>query len=222
MAGFLGNTYLKHIKRMNKYKVLLVDDHPILLEGSKNLINSSELYKVTFTATNVQSAMELIKSEDFDILITDYEMGDLTGSELIQMAKVAQPEIKTIILSMHDSPAIVKELLKLGVNGYVLKRDSHESMLAALDKVTNGKRYLSDNIASILIEGIDQPPSSALTPREEEIVKLIVKEFSTKQIAEILFISQRTVETHRKNILKKTKSSNLVALIKYAYDHKLV
>lgn len=216
------NTYLTRFKRMEKYKILLVDDHPILLEGSKNLINSSELFEVTFTAKSAESAIELLKSEDFDILISDYEMGDLTGGEVVQIAKVAQPDIKTIILSMHDSPSVVKELLQLGVDGYVLKSDSHESILAALDKVTSGKRFLSDDIASLLIDGLDQKQLTSLTPREKEIVKLIVKEYSTKQIAEILFISERTVETHRKNILKKTKSSNLVALIKYAYDKKLV
>lgn len=216
------NTYLTRFKRMEKYKILLVDDHPILLEGSKNLINSSELFEVTFTAKSAESAIELLKSEDFDILISDYEMGDLSGGEVVQIAKVAQPDIKTIILSMHDSPSVVKELLQLGVDGYVLKSDSHESILAALNKVTSGKRFLSDDIASLLIDGLDQKQLTSLTPREEEIVKLIVKEYSTKQIAEILFISERTVETHRKNILKKTKSSNLVALIKYAYDKKLV
>lgn len=207
---------------MNKYSILLVDDHQILLEGTKTLINSSQLFAVKSTATNAEEAQELLKTEDYDILITDYEMPGMTGMELVQLAKASCPEIKTIILSMHDDPAVVRELLKMGVDGYVLKNDTHQSIEQALDKVTRGKRFLSEDISEILIQGIDQEKNTDLTPREMEIVKLIAKEFSTKQIAEILFISERTVETHRKNILKKTGTSNLVGLIKYAYAKNLI
>lgn len=207
---------------MEKYQVLLVDDHPILLEGTKNLINSSGLFAVAGTATNAADATELLKLNNYDILITDYEMPGMSGSELIQIARAAQPDIKTIVLSMHDNSVVVKELLQQGVDGYILKSDAHESIQLALDKITSGKRFLSDEVAELLINNIDEKEQSSLTPREEEIVKLIVKEYSTKQIAEILFISERTVETHRKNILKKTGCANLVALVKYAYNHKLI
>lgn len=206
---------------MEKYRILLVDDHQILLEGTKNLINTSDLFWVADTANSAEKAKTLLINNDYDILITDYQMDGMDGSELIQIAKSVIPDLKVIVLSMHDDSHIVKDLLKKGIDGYVLKSDSHESIILALSKVTEGKRYLSDDIADLLIQGIDDNNNSELTPREEEIVRLIVKEYSTKQIADILFISERTVETHRKNILKKTKSSNLVALIKYAYQHKL-
>ncbi|MTI41240.1 response regulator [Fulvivirga lutimaris] len=206
---------------MEKYRILLVDDHQILLEGTKNLINSSELYSVVDTANNAEKAQTLLINNDYDILITDYQMDGMDGSELIQIAKSVIPDLKVIVLSMHDDSHIVKDLLKKGIDGYVLKSDSHESILKALSKVTGGKKFLSDDIADLLIQGIDDNDNSVLTPREEEIVRLIVKEYSTKQIADILFISERTVETHRKNILKKTECSNIVALIKYAYQHKL-
>ncbi|MEL6560293.1 MAG: response regulator transcription factor [Bacteroidota bacterium] len=208
---------------MEKYKILLVDDHQILLEGTRTLIDTSELFTVADTANSARVAMELLKANDYDILITDYEMPEMTGMELVQLAKASCPDIKTIILSMHDDPSVVKELLKTGVDGYVLKNDTHQSIKDALDKVTRGKKFLSEDISEILIQGIDNDQKNTLlTPREEEILKLIAKEFSTKQIAEILFISERTVETHRKNILKKTGSTNLVGLIKYAYANKLV
>ncbi|QSE97091.1 response regulator [Fulvivirga lutea] len=206
---------------MNKYRILLVDDHQILLEGTKNLINQSELFLVADTSNSAEKARELLLANDYDILVTDYQMQGMDGSQLIQIAKSVLPELKIIVLSMHDDSHIVKDLLKKGVDGYVLKSDTHDSILNALDKVTSGKRFLSDEIAELLIQNIDEEVNSALTPREEEIVRLIVKEYSTKQIAEILFISERTVETHRKNILKKTGCSNLVALIKYAYQHHL-
>ena len=104
---------------MEKYQVLLVDDHPILLEGTKNLINSSGLFAVVGTATNAADATELLKVNNYDILITDYEMPGMSGRELIQIARAAQPDIKTIILSMHDNSVVVKELLQQGVDGYI-------------------------------------------------------------------------------------------------------
>ncbi|MGB3464556.1 MAG: response regulator transcription factor [Cyclobacteriaceae bacterium] len=217
----LDNFYLGRSKKMEKYKILLVDDHQILLEGTKALIDSSALFEVSDTSNSAESAMTLLKENNYDILITDYEVPGMTGLELVQLAKASCPDIKTIILSMHDDPAVVKELLRMGVDGYVLKNDTHQSIKDALDKVTRGKRFLSEDISDILIQGMDEK-TSVLTPREIEILKLIAKEFSTRQIADILFISERTVETHRKNILKKTGSTNLVGLIKYAYANNLV
>ncbi len=217
------NIYIGLTKRMDKYKILLVDDHQILLEGTKTLIDTLELFEVKHTANSAEAAQELLKSNEYDILITDYEMPGMSGMELIQLAKAVIPDIKTIILSMHDNSAVVKELLKMGVDGYILKNDTHHSIKEALDKVTRGKKFLSEDISDILIQGIDDDNiKPSLTPREEEIVKLIVKEYSTKQIAEILFISERTVETHRKNILKKTGNKTLVGLIKYAFAHNLM
>lgn len=182
------NLYLGNLRKMEKYKILLVDDHQILLEGTRTLIDTSELFTVADTANSARVAMELLKANDYDILITDYEMPEMTGMELVQLAKASCPDIKTIILSMHDDPSVVKELLKTGVDGYVLKNDTHQSIKDALDKVTRGKKFLSEDISEILIQGIDNDQKNTLlTPREEEILKLIAKEFSTKQIAEIQF-----------------------------------
>jgi two-component system nitrate/nitrite response regulator NarL len=149
-------------------------------------------------------------------------MPSLTGLELVKAAKIVQPEIKIILLSMHDDPAVVKEMLREGVNGYLLKKDSHRTLNDALQKVVEGKRFLSDDISEILIHSRDEEEKGVLTMRETEILRLVAKEFNSRQIAEILFISERTVETHRKNILRKTGASNLVGLIKYAYANNLI
>ncbi len=208
---------------MDKYSILLVDDHKIVLEGTKGLLSQLDLYNVKAVAATGKQALAQLTAHDFDILVTDYQLPDLTGLELVKAAKAAQPEIKVIVLSMHDDPAIVKELLAEGVNGYVLKNDTADQLLRALDKVTDGKRFLSDEMSDLLIRQVSQPQQkSTLTPREKEIVKLIVKEYSSKEIAAILFISEKTVETHRKNILRKTKAGNIVGLIKYAYQHNIV
>lgn len=205
---------------MQSYKVLIVDDHRIVAEGVSNLIKPP--FKVVSICSSGQEALELLKREEFQILLTDYEMPGLTGHELAKAAKTMQPEIKVIILSMHDDSSIVKELLKEGVNGYILKKDTHRSLAEALNKVIDNKRYLSDEIAEILIYAKDEEEKGVLTARELEIIKLVAKEFNSRQIGEILFISERTVETHRKNILKKTGASNLVGLIKYAYANNLI
>ncbi|MFY8036555.1 MAG: response regulator [Cyclobacteriaceae bacterium] len=205
---------------MKKHSVLLVDDHPILLEGMKNLIRDP--FEVTHTATSGLVALDYIKVTEFDLLITDYEMPGITGLELVKAARIAQPEIKIIVLSMHDDPAVVKELLRSGVSGYILKKDTYKNLTDALQKVMEGKRFLSDEVAELLINLPEEEERGVLTTREIEILKLITKEFNSRQIAEVLFISERTVETHRKNILKKTGATNLVGLVKYAYANNLV
>lgn len=217
---WLRTPFGRILQRMKKHSVLLVDDHPILLEGMKNLIRDP--FEVTHTATSGLAALDYIKSTEFDLLITDYEMPGITGLELVKAARIAQPEIKIIVLSMHDDPAVVKELLRSGVSGYILKKDTYKNLTDALQKVMEGKRFLSDEVAELLINLPEEEERGVLTSREIEILKLITKEFNSRQIAEVLFISERTVETHRKNILKKTGATNLVGLVKYAYANNLV
>ncbi|MBS1508059.1 MAG: response regulator transcription factor [Bacteroidetes bacterium] len=214
------NRFDRILLPMKKFSVLLVDDHRILLEGMISLIQ--EPFFTKETASSGEEALRFIKSTDFDVMITDYEMPGITGLELVKAARAAQPEMKIIMLSMHDDPSVVREVLKTGVLGYVLKKDTHKSLTEALTKVIEGKRFLSDEIAEILIHQPMEEEKGVLTSREIEILRLVAKEFSSRQIAEILFISERTVETHRKNILKKTGASNLVGLIKYAYANNLI
>jgi two-component system, NarL family, nitrate/nitrite response regulator NarL len=205
---------------MKKHSILLVDDHRIFLEGLKNLIQ--EPFHVKDTANSGKEALELIKSSEFDVMITDYEMPGFNGLELVKTVRVVQPEIKIIVLSMHDDPAVVKELLRMGVQGYLLKSNTYKNLTEALEKAMEGKRFLSDEIAELLINTPEEEDKGVLTSREIEILRLVAKEFNSRQIAEILFISERTVETHRKNILKKTGVANLVGLIKYAYSNNLI
>lgn len=219
---WLTDWFGRNLTAVEKRSILLADDHRILLDGVKNLINSLPEFVVKDVAPTGTKALELLKKNDYDILITDYEMPGLSGHELIKAARASQPDIKVIVLSMHDDPAVVRELIRAGVNGYVLKKDTHTTLVEALQKVTEGKRFLSEEISDILVQLADNTEDQGvLTSREKEILKLVVKEYTSRQIADILFISERTVETHRKNILRKTGAPNLVALIKYAYANNL-
>ena len=204
-------------------KVLLVDDHAILLDGLRNLISQTEDYQVVGTASTVADAFYFLKKNEVDILITDYNLPDDDGLALIRKAKSIANSLKIIVLSMHDESHLVKEILKEGVNGYLVKKDSQNELLNALDAIQEGKTFLSNDINNMLIRSFHAgTEQKLLTAREREIVKLIAKELSNKQIAEELTISERTVETHRKNIFRKTKTSSLVGLIKYAYANNLI
>lgn len=205
-----------------KMKILLVDDHAILVDGVKSLLQK-EGYNVVFQANSAEEALAFLKGNETELLITDFNMPGMDGLSLIHTVKVINPSIKIIVLSMHDEVHLVKEILKAGVNGYVLKKDTQTELLQAIKEVASGKVFLSNDINKLLIINLQNPDEGKLlTDREREIVKLIAREFTNKQIAEELFISERTVETHRKNIFRKTKTNSLVGLIKFAYANNLI
>ncbi|MBZ0245402.1 MAG: response regulator transcription factor [Cyclobacteriaceae bacterium] len=205
-----------------RMKVLLVDDHVILSDGVKSLLEKED-YEVVFQADSAERALEFLKGNDADLLITDFNMPGMDGLSLIHLVKRVNQNIKIIVLSMHDEVHLVKEILKAGVNGYVLKKDTQNELLQAIREVQAGKVFLSNDINKMLIVNLQNPDEGKLlTDREREILKLIAREFTNKQIAEELFISERTVETHRKNIFKKTGTNSLVGLIKFAYANNLI
>lgn len=204
-------------------RVVLVDDHAIMLDGIKGILSNEEELDVVYTANRAEDALSYFKVNQADLLITDFNMPGMDGLALIHAVKRIVPSIKIIVLSMHDEVHLTKEILKSGVNGYVLKKDTQQELLTAIQEVQQGKVYLSNDINKLLIRNLDQPEDGKLlTDREREIVKLIAKEYNNKEIAEELFISERTVETHRKNIFRKTGTSSLVGLIKFAYSNNLI
>jgi DNA-binding NarL/FixJ family response regulator len=208
---------------MDKVKVYLVDDHAILMDGVKSLLSSTEEYEVVGTASTAEDALKYLQNQPADILISDYSLPGMDGLGLVKVMRRIRPETKILIMSMHDEAHRVKEILKEGINGYLLKKDSQKELIAALDQIRSGRTYLSNEINALLIQNLQNPDEGKLlTEREREILKLIAKEYTNKDIAEELFISERTVETHRKNIFRKTKTNSLVGLIKFAYANNLV
>ncbi|MEQ8414934.1 MAG: response regulator transcription factor [Imperialibacter sp.] len=208
---------------MNRTKVYLVDDHAILMDGVKSLLNATDEYEVAGTASTAEDALKYLQNEPVDILISDYSLPGMDGLGLVKVMQRIKPEVKILIMSMHDEGHLVKEILKEGIKGYLLKKDSQKELIAALDQIMAGRTYLSNEINTLLIQNLQNPDEGKLlTEREREILKLIAKEYTNKDIAEELFISERTVETHRKNIFRKTKTNSLVGLIKFAYANNLV
>ena len=206
-----------------KHRVLLVDDHPILTDGLKMVFKDCHSFNIVASAHSSMYALALLKTQSIDLMVTDYAMPDMTGLELIKQAKVQFPNLRTIILTMHDEASIIKEVIAAGVDGYVLKKCALDELALAIESVLNGKPYLSAEVGQKLFRLAKQPPSNELlTDREMEILRLITKELTNKEIATQLFISDRTVEVHRKNLMRKIKCSTTVGLIKYAFAHNLV
>ncbi|MEO9872246.1 response regulator [Ekhidna sp.] len=206
-----------------KMKIFLTDDHAILLGGLVKILSSEDVFEVIGTAGSVQETLDSLTRKSPDLLITDYNLPDDDGLTLVRRVKQKYPSVKIIVLSMHDEAHLIKEILKEGVDGYILKKDSHEELINAVRAVKNGKVYLSSDVNTMLMRGLNGTgEQKLLTDREREILKLISKEYTNKQMAEELFISERTVETHRKNIFRKTGTNNLVGLIKFAYANNLI
>ncbi|MFA9392789.1 MAG: response regulator [Prolixibacteraceae bacterium] len=208
---------------MQKFKILLVDDHAIVLDGIKSLLAKIENIEIAGVARNGVEGLEQLKITEADLILTDLNMPGMDGMEFIKTIRNDFPPTKIIVLSLHDEPAFIRNIMKYRVQGYILKNDASSELVEAVERVLNGKTFFSSKINQILMEQIDEPSvEKLLSDRELQIIKLIVQELSNKQIAEQLFISERTVETHRKNIFRKTNSTNIVGLIKYAFNNNLI
>jgi len=209
--------------------VFILDDHQMLIDGIKALLSHSKKYEVVGVETNGNKALQLIKQLKPQLIITDINMPDMNGIEFTKLLRATDTEVKICVLSMHSEKAIIAQIIHSGANGYVLKNTGKQELLEALDKIMEGQYFISNNISiDILFDqnsastALGQVPITKLTDRENEILKLIAQEFSNLEIANALFISERTVETHRKNIFRKTNTKSVVGLIKYAFEHQLI
>jgi DNA-binding NarL/FixJ family response regulator len=210
---------------MHKIKILIADDHKILLEGIVSLLQTEATIDVAATAANGYAVMELIHKNDYDVCLLDINMPGLDGIEVAKLIKTAKPFIKIIMLTTYNDKEIIAELIHAGVSGYLLKNSDRSELVDAITKVMGGRYYFSAEVEDIIMQGVGEKkntPVIVLTEREIEIVKLLGKEYTNEKIASELHISYRTVETHRKNIMQKTKSHNLAGLLKHAYSKGLL
>lgn len=205
-----------------KPQILLVDDHFILLDGLTNILNENGFY-VAAKAHNAAVALKILAQQKIDLVLTDIQMPGEDGIELVKKIKKNYPDIKIVILSMHSERSIVLDALQYKIDGYLLKNISEQQMVKALKTVMLGKFYVCEEISHLLVERFHTEQNSRLlSKRETEVLKLVAKELSNKEIAATLFISERTVESHRKNIFRKTNTHSVIGLIKYAIENKLI
>ena len=200
----------------------------MFIEGIRSLLKKEKKYVFVGEAHNGNEAIALIQKKQIDILITDISMPECSGTELTQWVKANHPDIKVLVLTMYKERSVIKEILKTQAEGYILKNTGREELIGAIDKIIdNGTYYSLEVLNSLLFDAkakksVATSSAKALTPREIEIVRLISEEYTTAGIAEKLFISPRTVDTHRKNILEKTDSKTIVGLMKFAFENNLL
>jgi two-component system nitrate/nitrite response regulator NarL len=205
-------------------RILLVDDHAIVTDGLQAILQNVEGFEVVKKFTSGDFALAYLKQFPVDIMITDYSMPDIDGVTLVKKAKLLSPELKIIVLSMHDEVTMIKEMLGAGVDGYVLKKYAQQELVSAIESVNFGRQFFSSEVNKALLAAMlpQEQSENQITERELEVLKLLAQELTSKQIADKLFISERTVETHRKNLMRKTGANNGIGLVRYAYQKKII
>jgi len=205
------------------YKIFIVDDHQMVIDGLSMLINNIPGFEIVGASNDPERAIGLIKETAVDILLTDVSMAGISGVELTRYIRKEYPDIKVLALSMFGDSIIVSEMIDAGVSGFILKNTGTQELEEALKKVAGGGNYFTADITKQLVKAYkDNQEGNHLTDREIEIIRMIEREYSNKQIAHLLFISERTIETHRKNIFRKTNTQTVVGLLKYAYERKII
>ncbi len=212
-------------------KVLIVDDHQLMIEGLKSLLEDEEDIAFVAGANSMAEMLKFLENHSIDVVLMDINMPEGSGIEATEKVKSLYPSIKVIALTMHDDISVITKMVKAGASGYILKRTNMNEVIEALRIVHHNGRYLSNNTQQIIMDnlGTSENPSDVkeeskptLSSREIEVLNLVAKEYSNEQIAEKLFISERTVEAHRRNIFIKTKTKSIVGLIKYAINKGLI
>jgi two-component system, NarL family, nitrate/nitrite response regulator NarL len=209
-----------------KISLAIVDDHQIVIDGLKSLLLGYDRFEVVLESTHPEKVPGLLQHTDVDILLTDIMMPAMNGAELAKAVRKAFPHIKILALSMSGQGDLVNQMIDdSDIAGYVLKNIGKQELITALERISAGGIYFSEEVLDEMTRASEvkkEVTEVHLTAREIEIIRLIEKEYSNKMIADTLFLSERTVETHRKNIFRKTKTSSLIGLIKYAYELKLI
>jgi len=210
----------------DKITLALVDDHQIVIDGLTSLLKGHDKFQFAFATTDSSKVIEMMNDNPVDVLLTDVMMPMLPGNELAKQIKQKFPKVKILALSMSGQGDLVNEMINdADISGYVLKNIGKLELITALEKIAGGGIYFSEEVLDEIQRAGQrkkQNEEAHLTDREKQIIRLIEKELNNKQIAETLFISERTVETHRKNIFRKTNTNSVIGLVKYAYEHRLI
>lgn len=214
---------------MDKIRVMIADDHKIFRDGIKSILEKEKDMEVVEEAAKGSEVIEKVSKASIDVIVLDIDMGKPNGIEIAEIISKEYPDINILILSMMGLHDFIIQALEKGAIGFILKNAGKDEMLSAIRTVAKGDSYFSKEVSAILIEHLNKPRATRkriadipLSARELEVLKLIVQENSNPEIAEKLFISIRTVDTHRRNLLEKLGVKNTAGLVKYAIQKGLI
>lgn len=206
-------------------KIMIADDHQMVVDGLVGLLAMDSSVKVIGEALNGKNLLDLLNQNEPDQIIIDINMPIMDGIQVTKYVKVHHPDIKVLILTMYNKPEFIRQMLEVGADGFILKNTGRDELLNAIHSLDQGRTYYGKEVMAKMMESIAQKQEKELpeiTAREKDILKLLVQEYTTQEIAEKLFISTHTVDTHRKNLLSKLNVKNTVGLVRYAFEHGLV
>jgi len=214
---------------MANIKILLADDHKIVRDGIKLMLEPHVGIDIEAEASNGKDVLEALKTTVIDLIIMDINMPEMDGIEATRNVKEKYPDIKVLALTMSNDDLHIRQMIQAGASGYIMKSAGRSELKEAVFAIMDGKHYFSDEATnSIMMDLVKGKGKSGghepihITDRELEILELIVKEHTNQEIGEKLFISSRTVDAHRRNLLQKTGARNTAGLVKFAFQHNII
>jgi len=203
---------------------LVVDDHPVVRRGICQILEDISGPVHITEASNAREAMKEIRAKDFHMVLLDINLPDRTGLDLLEDLKNAHPDIKILMVSMYPEEQYAIRALKGGASGYLTKESASNELLAAIDKILQGGRYITQSIAERIFDAIDQkgPPHDLLSNRELEVLIQIAKGRSLKDIGQTLGLSEKTISTYRSRILEKMELNSNADMVRYALTNNLI
>jgi DNA-binding NarL/FixJ family response regulator len=210
-------------------RILVVDDHAVVRRGVKSLLESHDDWEVCGEATTGRDAVEQSKRLKPDVVVMDLSLPELNGLDATRQILKEAPETEVLVLTMHHSEELARDVLKAGARGYVLKSDADENLIAAVDSLRQHKPFLTPTVTEFVLDdylrrelsGPDDVPSVSVTAREREIIQLVAEGQSNKEAATTLGVSVKTVEAHRANIMRKLRLRSVSDLVRYAIRNKI-
>jgi DNA-binding NarL/FixJ family response regulator len=205
---------------MTPTRILIADDHQIVIDGLKAILSGEPEINIISECKNGQEVLDYIERHDaIDVTILDINMPVMDGIECASVLKKTHPDLKILILTMHNDPLLIRKMMEVGADGFIFKNTGKKELLTALDMLMRGQTYFGQEVTQTLAKSFTKPKeiqTLQLTRREKEVLKLLFEGFTTPEIAEKLFISSHTVDSHRKNLLSKFGVKNTTSLLREA------
>ncbi|MDW7692474.1 response regulator transcription factor [Flammeovirgaceae bacterium SG7u.111] len=209
-------------------KILLADDHQVIRDGIRSFLEGNDRFQIVAEASNGKQVLARLEKTEVDAIIMDIRMDVMDGITCTKEVSKLYPDIKVLVLSMYNEPQYIKSIMASGASGYLLKNSGQEEVIRGIESVVSGEKFYSAEVTNTVMNSLGGKKSRSfsdmeipLTEREKEVLELIVQEFSNQEIADKLFISPRTVDAHKRNLLEKTGAKNMAGLVKYAIRHQL-